>query len=375
MEQEPKQKQGPGVFGLAAGAAALGLILSLALAGGRARAALAPAVLDAPRQAPAQAVEAAVSRKVIPLGKAVGIKLFSDGVLVVGLSPVETEAGSSYPGRDCGLKAGDVITHINGGEVDTIEEVQALVAQQEGEPLTIEAVRGQRQLQLTVAAVENSQGVYQLGVWLRDSMAGIGTMTFYDPSSGVFGALGHGINDVDTAMLMPLESGSIMPATVDQVKKGASGQPGELHGQFDLTRDLGTLYANTNLGIFGQMPKETVGSAVEPVEVARRDQVETGPATILSNIRGDEVEEFEIKITHLYPDGDGTRSMMVEVTDPELLAATGGIVQGMSGSPILQNGRLVGAVTHVLVNDPARGYGILAENMLKQAVGDIQMVG
>ena len=259
MEQEPKQKQGPGVFGLAAGAAALSLILSLALAGGRARAALAPAVLDAPRQAPAQAVEEAVSRKVIPLGKAVGIKLFSDGVLVVGLSPVETEAGSSYPGRDCGLKAGDVITHINGGEVDTIEEVQALVAQQEGEPLTIQAVRGQRQLQLTVAAVENSQGVYQLGVWLRDSMAGIGTMTFYDPSSGVFGALGHGINDVDTAMLMPLESGSIMPATVDQVKKGASGQPGELHGQFDLTRDLGTLYANTNLGIFGQMPRETVG--------------------------------------------------------------------------------------------------------------------
>ncbi len=371
MEQEPKQKQGPGVFGLAAGAAALGLILSLALAGGRARAALAPAVLDAPRQAPAQAVEEAVSRKVIPLGKAVGIKLFSDGVLVVGLSPVETEAGSSYPGRDCGLKAGDVITHINGGEVDTIEEVQALVAQQEGEPLTIQAVRGQRQLQLTVAAVENSQGVYQLGVWLRDSMAGIGTMTFYDPSSGVFGALGHGINDVDTAMLMPLESGSIMPATVDQVKKGASGQPGELHGQFDLTRDLGTLYANTNLGIFGQMPRETVGGGVEPVEVAARDEVETGPATILSNIQGDEVEEFHINITHLYPEGDGTRSMMIEVDDPALLEATGGIVQGMSGSPILQNGRLVGAVTHVLVNDPTRGYAILAENMLKQATGKL----
>ncbi len=367
MEQD--KKKGPGVFGLAVLAAAV--CLSLPLLGGRARAAAtaASAVVEIPRQQTARTAPAAVGRAVIPLGKAVGIKLFSDGVLVVGLSPVETEEGSSYPGRDCGLKTGDVITHINGGEVDTIEEVQALVAQCEDEPLTIQAVRGQRQLQLTAAAVENSQGVWQLGVWLRDSMAGIGTMTFYDPASGVFGALGHGVNDVDTSMLMPLESGSIMPASVSEVKKGASGTPGELHGQFDLTRDLGTLYANTNLGIFGQMPRETVGDAVEPVEVAVRDQVTVGPATIWSNIRGDEVEEFAIEITHLYPEGDGTRSMMIQVTDPGLLEATGGIVQGMSGSPILQNGRLVGAVTHVLVNDPTRGYGILAENMLRQATG------
>ena len=367
MEQE--KKKGRGVFGLLLLGAVL--CLSLALTGDRSEAvmAAAPAAVETSGMPVAVGAPETVGRTVIPLGKAVGIKLFSDGVLVVGLSPVETEEGSSYPGRDCGLKTGDVITHINGGEVDTIEEVQALVARSEDEPLTIQAVRGQRQVQLTAAAAENSQGVWQLGVWLRDSMAGIGTMTFYDPASGVFGALGHGINDVDTAMLMPLESGSIMPASVSEVKKGASGAPGELHGQFDLTRDLGTLYANTNLGIFGQMPREVVGSAVEPVEVASRDQVETGPATILSNIRGDEVEEFDIQITHLYPEGDGTRSMMVEVTDPELLEATGGIVQGMSGSPICQNGRLVGAVTHVLVNDPTKGYGILAENMLKQALG------
>lgn len=344
MEQE---KKGPGVLGLIALGVVICLSLSLTGDWGRAAAASAPAEVAAPRQMAAPEAPASVGRRVIPLGKAVGIKLFSDGVLVVGLSPVETESGASYPGRDCGLKAGDVITHINGGEVDTIEEVQALVSQSEDEPLTIQAVRGQRQLQLTAAPVENSQGVWQLGVWLRDSMAGIGTMTFYDPSSGVFGALGHGINDVDTAMLMPLESGSIMPASVSEVKRGTSGAPGELHGQFDLTRDLGTLYANTNLGIFGQMPRETVGNAVEPVEVASRSQVEAGPATILSNIRGDEVEEFDVRITHIYPEGDGTRSMMVEVTDPDLLAATGGIVQGMSGSPLLQNGRLVGAVTHV----------------------------
>lgn len=371
MEQEPKQKSGLGALGLWAGAAVcLLLLLCLTRGGEQAVTASAAARLETLRQTAVQTAETEVSESVIPLGKAVGIKLFSDGVLVVGLSSVETDEGACSPGKDCGLKTGDIITHVNGNEVDTIEEVQSFVTQQTGGPLTIQAVRGQCQLQLTVEPVENRQGEYQLGVWLRDSMAGIGTMTFYDPDSGVFAALGHGINDMDTAMLMPLESGSIMPASVSEVKKGASGDPGELHGQFDLTRDLGTLYANTNLGIFGQMPQENVAADAQAVPVAKREQVEEGPATILSNVRGDEVEEFDVEIVRLYPQGDGTRSLMLQVTDPELLEATGGIVQGMSGSPILQNGRLVGAVTHVLVNDPSRGYGILAENMLRQAVGE-----
>lgn len=374
MEQEPKHKFGRGVMGIVSGLAAVGVCLMCfpALAGSAQTAepdsVPAAAMLAAPSQQVIQSQASGVET-VIPIGKAVGIKLFSDGVLVVGLSSVETAKGSCSPGRDCGLKEGDVITHINGEEVDTIEQVQAVVAQQRDTPLTIQAVRGQRQLQLTASAAESSQGAYQLGVWLRDSMAGIGTMTFYDPDSGIFGALGHGINDVDTAMLMPLESGSIMPATVSDVKKGASGAPGELHGQFDLTRDLGTLYANTDLGIFGQMPMENLDTEQEPVPVASRDQVEVGPATILSNIRGDEVEQFQIEITKVCAPGDDTRNLMIRVTDPELLEATGGIVQGMSGSPILQNGRLVGAVTHVLINDSTRGYGILAENMFRQATG------
>lgn len=371
MEQEPKQKNGPGFFGAAAGLAVVCAALALAvLLGGRqgpAAEASAPAVLELERVSAQAGAESQVGTKVIPLGKAVGIKLFSDGVLVVGLSPVETEDGVQYPGRACGLKTGDVITHINGGEVDTIEQIQSALAEQAGEPLIIQATRGQRQVQLTAAAVENSQGVYQLGVWLRDSMAGIGTMTFCDPETGVFGALGHGVNDVDTAMLMPLESGSIMGATVSDVKKGLSGAPGELHGQFDLTCDLGNLYANTEQGIFGKLSQAELAAGLEPVEVASRDQVQVGAATILSNIRGDEVEEFDVQITHVTADSDGTRSLMLQVTDPELLEATGGIVQGMSGSPILQNGRIVGAVTHVLVNDPTRGYGIFLENMLNAA--------
>ncbi len=371
MEQEPKSRPFPGALGWAAGAAALVLVCALLLngAGGRAALASAAARLEVPRQAAAPAAEADVGERVIPVGKAVGIKLFSDGVLVVGLSSVETQAGARSPGRDCGLKEGDVITHINGDEVDTIEAVQSLVEEQGAAPLTIQAVRGERQLQLTAAAVENRQGDYQLGVWLRDSMAGIGTVTFYDPDSGVFAALGHGINDVDTAMLMPMETGSIMPASVVQVKKGASGDPGELHGEFDLTRELGTLYANTGQGVFGRLEQGALETEQTPVPVAGRDQVHEGPATILSNIRGDEVEEFDIRITRVCPPGDGTRSLVLEVTDPDLLEAAGGIVQGMSGSPILQDGRLVGAVTHVLIDNPAQGYGILAETMLRQAQG------
>ena len=369
MEQEGKQKTGMGLLGGVVGAMFLCLVLAVLAAGGWGRTvtASAPAELEAvPKTAPA--VEAlAVGDRVIPLGRAVGIKLFSDGVLVVGLSPVETGAGACYPGRDCGLKAGDLITHIDGEEVDTIEEVQALVTQGEGEPLTIQAMRGQKQVQLKAAAVANSQGVYQLGVWLRDSMAGIGTMTFYDPETGAFGALGHGVNDVDTAMLMPLEKGSIMAATVSEVKKGTCGQPGELHGQFDLTGDLGALFANTERGIFGRLENCAMAEGLAPVEVASRKEVREGEATILSNVRGDRVEEFQVEITHVENKKGNSRSLMLRVTDPELLAVTGGIVQGMSGSPIIQDGKLVGAVTHVLVNDPTRGYGIFIENMLEAA--------
>ena len=184
----------------------------------------------------------------------------------------------------------------------------------------------------------------------------------------MFAALGHGINDVDTAKLMPLETGSIMGATVSDVKKGTAGEPGELHGDFDLTTDLGTLYANTDRGIFGYLEEGILPQALTPVEVAAREEVQVGEATILSNVAGDTVEEYTVEITHLYPESQGeSRNLMLQVTDPRLLEATGGIVQGMSGSPILQNGKLVGAVTHVLVNDPTRGYGILAENMVQTA--------
>lgn len=320
----------------------------------------------------AEAVPAAFysasQRMVIPMGRAVGIKMFSDGVMVVGLSELPGEAGAVAPAKTCGLRQGDIITHINDTEVNTIEQVQAVLQDLSGEKMSIRADRGGKQIQLTGQAAKCSDGTYKLGAWIRDSMAGIGTMTFYEPDSGLFGALGHSINDIDTSLLMPLESGSIMFASVDGVKKGASGAPGELHGAFQVDKDLGELYANTPGGIFGTLTDETMAQGLHPVPVAARKEVKTGPATILSNITGNTVEEYAIEITRVYPaGGNDTRELMVKVTDPRLLEATGGIVQGMSGSPILQNGKLVGAVTHVLVNDPTSGYGILAQTMLDQA--------
>lgn len=308
-------------------------------------------------------------RTVIPLGRAVGIKLFSDGVVVVGTSAIETDGGAVNPAEECGLQTGDVITHINSEEVDTIEEVREVLQELEGQPMSIRATRSGRQVQLTAQAVQcSADGSYKLGAWIRDSMAGIGTMTFYDPSTGTFGALGHGVSDSDTALLMPLETGSILSAQVAGVQKGVSGTPGLLKGAFQVQQDLGQLSANTDRGIFGTLEDTSMVEGLDPVPVASRDQVTVGDAVILSNISGDEVKEYTVRITRIFRASEtDTRDLMLEVTDPELLAITGGVVQGMSGSPIIQDGRIVGAVTHVLVNDPTTGYGIFIENMLDAA--------
>ena len=314
------------------------------------------------------AMAAEVVRTVIPVGRAVGIKLFSDGVLVVGFSEISTEQGAVLPAKECGLREGDVITHINSEEVDTIEQVQSLLQGLEGDKMSIRCLRGGKQLQMTAQAVKcASDGEYKLGMWIRDSMAGIGTMTFYDPATGTFGALGHGINDVDTGLLMPLQSGGIMEASVTQVRKGTKGNPGQLKGAFE-TGDIGSLCANTQSGVFGNLKQTELVEGRCAMEVARPAEVKVGPATVLSNINGETVKEYAVEITKVIPVEDGdTRDMMLTVTDKELLEVTGGIVQGMSGSPIIQDGKLVGAVTHVLVNDPTRGYGIFIENMLDAA--------
>ena len=312
-----------------------------------------------------QSAQAAQTRQLVPLGRAVGIKLFSDGVLVVGTSRIDGQD----PAGACGLREGDIITHINSQEVDSIEEVRTLLQDIAGAPMSIRATRGEKQIQMTAQAIQcSTDGTYKLGAWIRDSMAGIGTLTYYDPDTGSFGALGHGINDVDTSLLMPLEHGSLMYAEVTDVTRGTAGTPGELHGQFQVQKDLGPLYANTSSGIFGKLTAADLTESARPYPLATRREIKIGKATILSNIAGSSVEEYDVEILRVYStDDNDTRDMMIRITDPRLLETTGGIVQGMSGSPIIQNGKLVGAVTHVLVNDPTRGYGIFIENMLEAA--------
>lgn len=301
-------------------------------------------------------------RRLVPVGHTIGVKLFADGVLVVGLSDGDT------PAKESGLREGDIMLTFNGTEIDSTERLQQLLAENGEARATVSVQRGAKTLTLPITPEETENGAYRLGAWIRDSMAGIGTMTFYDPETGLFGALGHGVTDVDTGALMPLQSGSIMDATVKAVKRGESGSPGELRGDFDLTRDSGSLFANTDCGLFGTL--EGTSNAITTqtaVPVASRDEVRTGKASILANVDGGEVDEYAVEIERIYAGTSPTRNLLVRVTDAELLAKTGGIVQGMSGSPILQNGKLVGAVTHVLVNDASRGYGIFIENMLDAA--------
>ena len=314
---------------------------------------------------PAWAVEQ--TRTLIPLGKAVGIKLFADGVLVVDTSDLQRGGDTVSPAEDCGLQEGDLILSANGEKIQSTEHMQSIL-QENGEDTMVLAVqRGSRTMEVTIDPVRCDDGTCRLGAWIRDSMAGVGTLTFYDPATGQFAALGHGINDVDTARLMPLASGSIMETTVKAVRKGAAGSPGELKGDFAVQRDVGALCANTDCGVFGTVTDAGFVPQGEALPVAKRQEVHTGPATILATVGGSDTKEYAVEITRLYGGDQPTRNLLLRVTDEELLSATGGIVQGMSGSPIIQNGKLVGAVTHVLVNDPTRGYGIFIENMLEAA--------
>lgn len=296
-------------------------------------------------------------RMLVPVGHTVGIKLFARGVVVV------KAPDSGTPARACGLRAGDVIVKCGGSTVTSTEQFQTLLQESDGTLTDLQVQRQNGPVTLRVEPTPNDRGLYCIGAWIRDSMAGIGTVTYYDPATGTFGALGHGITDVDTAQLMPFANGAILPSAVKAVKKGEAGQAGELKGSFDLSTELGELYANTGSGVFGTM-KESRSLPGTPIPVG---QAEPGAAVIRANVKGDAVEEYAVEILKVAPGASGGRELVLSVEDPVLLEATGGIVQGMSGSPVIQNGKLVGAVTHVLLNDPTKGYGILIETMLEAA--------
>lgn len=302
--------------------------------------------------------------QVIPCGNPFGIKIFTQGVVVVGMEAVNSETGHCSPAKEAGLKKGDVIKKINGIEVNTNEDVSKIVEGNDGSGLDLEISRDNMVFNTTLIPVKSANdNAYKIGLWVRDSSAGIGTLTFYDEQTKSFAGLGHGICDIDTCELLPLMKGDIVKANINGINKGVRGTPGELRGYFNGDEPIGNLTANINTGIYGYM--ENKPSQNEPIPVSMKQEVTTGSAKVLTTIDGEEPQYYDIEIVSVnYNENYPTKNMVVSITDPVLLEKTGGIVQGMSGSPIIKDGALVGAVTHVFVNDPTRGYGIFAENML-----------
>lgn len=309
-------------------------------------------------------VEVISEKALVPCGKVFGVKFFTKGVMVIKLSDIETENGNESPARNAGIEVGDIIQSIDGKEVNTVEEMAKIVEMSNGEQMHICYCRdGKEENTVMKPSLSLSDKKYKTGIWVRDSTAGIGTMTYYDPSSGKFAGLGHGICDVDTGKLMPLLSASVVDVEITDIVKGKRGRPGELKGNFD-TAKRGSLVENTLHGVYGIMDDDMSKLKEKSLEVGLKDEVKIGKASILCELDENGVCEYEIEITKMKSDDGDGKNFVIEVTDENLLKKTGGIVQGMSGSPIIQNNKLVGAVTHVLVNSPTRGYGIFIENML-----------
>lgn len=298
-------------------------------------------------------------------GKVFGIKLYTDGVIIVGTQSVEIDSGRVNPAEACGLQVGDVIISIDGENVYTSDSVQNILNNNNGSSFNIKVKRGERYREFTLTPVYcEREGCYKAGMWVRDSTAGIGTLTYYDKDSGMFGALGHQVNDVDTNEIMPLLEGEAVSARVTNIQKASKGTTGSLECDFgDYT--IGRLTANTDCGIFGAY--SAVSSSAKAYPIASAQQVKKGKATLISALQNGEPKEYEVEITHIsYNENNSQKNMVIKITDPELKELTGGIVQGMSGSPIVQDGRLVGALTHVIVNNPEKGYAVFAQTMLEK---------
>ena len=315
---------------------------------------------------PVKTIRATVMQRptVTVCGTPFGVKMFSEGALVVGFSEVHTAAGTINPAKQAGLRLGDRVIRMGNTVTETNEQVHAALEAAAGAAVEVVYVRKGEQRQTTLLPVWDTQNAqWRAGMWVRDSSAGVGTLTFVDPEKGVFAGLGHPISDGDTGESIALRSGEIVPCEITGCSMGTVGSPGELKGKFLSTHAIGSIRINGENGVYGTT---RTGFSGQTMPVAFAQEVETGDAQILATVAGDTPRAYHVRIEKI-SDADPRRNMVVRVVDKALLTRTGGIVQGMSGSPILQNGRLVGAVTHVLVNDPTRGYGIFAQTMLEQA--------
>ncbi len=302
-----------------------------------------------------------------------GIKAYTDGVLVVGLCDVDDNGKNVSPAKEAGIRVGDVILSVEGNTVTTNEEIATLISGGKGKPQTFCVRRENVEFTADVrAAYSVSEDTYKAGMWVRDSAAGIGMLTFYDEQNQMLAGLGHAICDVDTGEALPISGGELVPAYIFDIEKGEEGQAGELRGTF-AGGSFGELYKNVETGIYGLCSSSPTDG--DRVTIAMKQQVEEGAAKVYTCVEGNEPAWYDVEVTKIrYNEKAPTRNMVVKITDKRLLEKTGGIVQGMSGSPLLQNGRLIGAVTHVFVDNPTEGYAIFAENMWKTTVAAAENV-
>lgn len=299
---------------------------------------------------------------VIPLGSAFGIKLFTDGVIVASLSDIYTENGVRCPAAEAGVKPGDYLLEANGAPITGNAALAQCIGSSAGQPVSLKIRRGDKILELSVSPVFG-EGAFKTGMWVRDSAAGIGTLTFYDPASGSFAGLGHGICDMDAGGIMSLKSGEPAPIELCGILKGEADHPGQLRGYFSSDEPMGQLLANNETGVYGTLSAPPAGKAVE---VLPREEVVCGKVKLLTSLDGSGPHYYDAEIQRVSAANQHTKNLILKITDPRLIELTGGIVQGMSGSPIFQNGKLAGAVTHVFTDDPTMGYGIFAQTMVEQ---------
>ena len=297
-------------------------------------------------------------------GELFGIRLFTEGIIVVGVDEVQTAKGKVNPSKDAGLQKGDVIVSIDSQKMRSCSQVSEIIENSGGKAMKLQ-IRRKDKVFFTdfKAAYSESEGKYKAGIWIRDSAAGIGTMTFLDTESGMFASLGHGVCDIDTGEILPVYEGDVVNATVNGCYMGQRGKAGELCGVFS-SESKGVLYLNCQCGVYGKMNEKLTAENLYPV--AFNDEVQKGKAQIVSTVDETGPQVFDIEITKISKDNSEGKNLVIKVVDEKLLSKTGGIVQGMSGSPIIQNGMLVGAVTHVFINDPTQGYAIFSRTMLQQ---------
>ncbi len=308
---------------------------------------------------------------VVPLGNTVGLRLYTSGVLVVGMGEIEGKDNKKYkPYENSGIEEGDMIIEVGKKEVTCTADLLENVNNSHGKNISIVYIRDGKSIETTITPIKTSDDNYKIGLWVRDAAAGVGTVSFYEPSTRTFAALGHGIQDVDTGQLLDIAKGDFITTKIVSIKKGEKGNPGKIQGSIENSTVIGDVYKNTDFGVYGKLTNiSALNINIEDaLEVATRDEIKTGKATVMCTLEDNKTKEYEVEIEKIYKNNnDNNKSMLIKVTDPELLEKTGGIIQGMSGSPVIQNNKVVGALTHVLVNDPQKGYAVFADLMIKQA--------